>query len=72
MIFLCSGGLLYTRGKGEISHKAQGSSAGKVLLNFSLAAVNGSSGVLVMVGDLNATEKKHSVFRTSISVLIDT
>lgn len=47
----------------------QKSSAGKVLLNFSLAGVSRSSGVVVMVGDLNANEKKHSIFLTNISVL---
>lgn len=66
-------GICCTRCKDETSQKlgvVLESSAGKVLLISVFMAVNRSSGVLVVTGDLNAKGKKHWILLTSISDLI--
>lgn len=54
-----------TRSQDETSQKVG-------LVQKSSAAVNRSPGVSVMIGDLNVKGKKHWLFLTSISDLIDT
>lgn len=72
MIFTPAG-ICCARSKDETSQKVGvvlESSAGKVLISVFMA-VNRSSGVLVMIGDLNAKGKKHWILLTSISDLIN-